>query len=47
MKTKSLFVRHGTIIEPDPEEVTIQLDFWGLCAIDFIIDYKKFFVNHL
>ena len=41
------FARHGLVIEPDHEEVTIQQDFWGLCAIGFILDYRKFFVNHL
>ena len=41
------FARHGPVIEPNHKEVTIQRDFWGLCAIGFILNYRKFFVNHL
>ena len=41
------FAWHGLVIEPDHEEVTIQQDFWGLCAIGFILDYRKFSVNYL
>lgn len=41
------FARHGPVVVPDPEEVTIQRDFWNSCAIGFILDYWKFSVNHL
>lgn len=41
------FARHGPVLEPDPEEITIQRDFWNSCAIGFILDYRKFSVNHL
>ena len=41
------FARHGPIVVPDLEEVSIQRDFWSSCAIGFILDYRKFSVNHL
>nr|POE93700.1 hypothetical protein CFP56_31260 [Quercus suber] len=41
------FARQGPIIEADPEEVNMQRDFWGLCAIGFVLDYRKFSVQHL
>ena len=41
------FAWHGPVIEPNHKEVTIQRDFWGLCAIGFILNYMKFFLNHL
>ena len=41
------FARHGPIVVPDPEEVSIQREFWSSCAIGFILDYKKISVNHL
>lgn len=41
------FARHGPVLVPDPEEITIQRDFWNSCAIGFILDYRKFSVNHL
>ena len=41
------FARHGPIIAADPKEVNMQRDFWGMCAIGFILDYRKFSVRHL
>ena len=41
------FAKHGPIVVPDPEEVSIQRDFWSSYAIGFILDYRKFSVNHL
>lgn len=41
------FARHGPVLEPDPEEITIQRYFWSSCAIGFILDYIKFSVSHL
>lgn len=41
------FARYGPIIEAGPEEVNMQRDFWSLCAIGFILDYRKFSVPHL
>lgn len=42
------FARHGPLVHPDPEEVAIQSNFfWNLCAIGFILDYRKFSVSHL
>ena len=41
------FARHGPLVHSDPEEIAIQRDFWNLCAIGFILDYRKFSVRHL
>lgn len=41
------FASHGPLVHPDPEEVAIQRNFWNLCAIGFILDYRKFSVSHL
>ena len=41
------FARHGPLVHSDLEETTIQRDFWNLCAIGFILDYRKFSVRHL
>nr|POE48964.1 uncharacterized protein CFP56_49428 [Quercus suber] len=41
------FARHGPVVVPNPEEVSIQRDFWSSCAIGFILDYRKFSVNRL
>ena len=40
------FARHCPIVEPGPKEIAIQRDFWNLCAIGFILDYRKFSVHH-
>ena len=44
---KTPFARHGPVVMPDPEDVTIQRDFWSSYAIGFILDCKKFLVHHL
>lgn len=35
------FARHGLVLEVDPKEISMQLDFWGSCAIGFILYYKN------
>lgn len=39
--------RHGPLLEADTEELTNQCEFWGHCAIGFILDYRRFSVSHL
>ena len=41
------FARHGPVLEVDPKEINMQHDFWGSCAIGFILDYRKFSIAHL
>lgn len=41
------FARHGPVLEVDPKEISMQHDFWGSCAISFILYYRKFSVAHL
>ena len=41
------FARHGLVLEVDPKEISMQHDFWGSCAIGFILDYRKFSIAHL
>lgn len=41
------FARHGPLVVPDTEDIASQRDFWNLCAIGFIMDYRKFSVHHL
>ena len=41
------FARHGPIVDLDQEEIAIQCNCWNLCAIGFLLDYKKFSVSHL
>ncbi|XP_075653219.1 uncharacterized protein LOC142623662 [Castanea sativa] len=36
------FARHGPLVDPDHEEIAIQRNFWNLCVIGFILDYRKF-----
>ena len=35
------FAHHGPIIEADSGQISIQRDFWGFCAIGFILDYRN------
>ena len=39
--------RHGPIIRANPSDLAIQREYWHLCAIAFLLDYKKFSVAHL
>uniref|UniRef100_A0A7N2RCH7 CCHC-type domain-containing protein n=1 Tax=Quercus lobata TaxID=97700 RepID=A0A7N2RCH7_QUELO len=41
------FARHGPLLEADLEELCMQCEFWGHCAIGFILDYRRFSVSHL
>jgi len=41
------FARHGPTFETDPAHLALQRDFWILCVIGFILDYRKFSVSHL
>ena len=41
------FARHGPLLEADTEELSMQREFWGHCAIGFILDYRRFSVSHL
>lgn len=41
------FARHEPTKEVDLDDALAQRDFWSRCAIGFILDYKKFFVDHL
>lgn len=41
------FARHGPIINPDPEDVAAQRDFWSRYAIGFLLDYQKFSMSYL
>ncbi|KAL0014776.1 hypothetical protein SO802_001845 [Lithocarpus litseifolius] len=41
------FARHGPIVDPDQEEIAIQRNFWNLCAIGFLLDYRNSSVSHL
>uniref|UniRef100_A0A2N9FWA6 CCHC-type domain-containing protein n=1 Tax=Fagus sylvatica TaxID=28930 RepID=A0A2N9FWA6_FAGSY len=39
--------RHGPIIRANPSELAIQREYWHMCAIAFLLDYRKFSVAHL
>lgn len=41
------FVRHGPLIEVDPDSVNMQRLFWGHCAMGYVLDYRKFSVAYL
>lgn len=41
------FAWHGPLIEADPSDLSNQKEFWGNCAIGFILDYRKFSVGYL
>ncbi len=34
--------RHGPIIRANPSDLAIQREYWHLCAIAFLLDYKNF-----
>ena len=36
-------MRHGPLLEVDPDSVHMQHLFWSQCAIGFVLDYRKFF----
>ena len=39
--------RHGPIIRANPEDLSIQREYWNMCAIAFLLDYQKFSINDL
>ncbi len=39
--------RHGPIIRANPKDLSIQREYWNMCAIAFLLDYQKFSINHL
>lgn len=41
------FARHGPLIKADPSDLSSHKEFWGNCAIGFILDYRKFYVGYL
>jgi len=41
------FAWHGPLIEVDPSDLSNQREFWGNCAIGFILDYRKFSMGYL
>ena len=41
------FARHGPVLEADMDNLNMQRDLWSHCAIGFLLDYRKFSVQHL
>lgn len=39
--------RHGPIVRANPEDLALQREYWNMCAIAFLLDYKKFSIRHL
>ena len=39
--------RYGPTIRANSEDLSIQRDYWNMCAIAFLLDYRKFSLNHL
>ena len=41
------FARHGPVLEADMDNLNMQRDLWSHCTIGFLLDYRKFSVQHL
>ena len=41
------FACHGPIIKANPQDLALQRDYWSMCAIAFLLDYRRFSVAHL
>ena len=39
--------RLGPTIRANHEDLAMQREYWNMCAIVFLLDYRKFLVNHL
>jgi|UniRef100_A0A2N9F2J8 hypothetical protein len=39
--------RHGPVIQANSEDVAIQREYWHMCAIGFLLDYRRFSMPHL
>uniref|UniRef100_A0A2N9E636 DUF4283 domain-containing protein n=1 Tax=Fagus sylvatica TaxID=28930 RepID=A0A2N9E636_FAGSY len=39
--------RHGPVVRANPEDLALQREYWNMCAIVFLLDYKKFSIRHL
>jgi|UniRef100_A0A2N9IY28 hypothetical protein len=39
--------RHGPIIRANPQDLVLQREYWSMCAIAFLLDYRRFSIPHL
>ena len=41
------FARHGPVIRANSQDLQTQREYWSMCAVAFLLDYRRFSVPHL